>query len=55
MNERVDVVVLELKGLQLLEAFQFADVGGTGNLVKSHVLEADLLYRLLEVLVVQDF
>ena len=55
MNERVDVVVLELEGLQLLEAFQFADVRGTGNLVEPHVLETDLLYCLLEVLVVEDF
>lgn len=51
----MDIVIWEEQPLQFLEAFQLWDVRVTHNVVKSHVLETDLLYSLLEISIVKYF
>ena len=52
LNETVNVIILEKEPLQIHESLEFADVGGTNNVIKAHILKADLNYSLLELCVV---
>jgi len=54
LDEAVDVVVGEDQLLQFPEPLQLPKVAGAHDVVEPHVLEADLLHRLLEVGIVED-
>lgn len=53
LDEAVNVIVLKEQTLQFLEALQLGNVGWADDVVEAHILERDLLNRLLEVQVVK--
>lgn len=55
LNEAVNIIVHKEQSFQFAEAAQLADIGRGDNVVKTHVLEADLLNGLLEICVVKNF